>query len=363
MRKEAKLLLEKAINSLVLSIEHFNRPLNIDRTDAVLIFLDHSFEMLLKAAILYKGGRIRERRVKETYGFDNCIRKCLTDSQVKFLTDNQALILRIINNLRDATMHYIIQISEQQLYLHMQAGVTLFDDLLHLVFKKKLADYLPERILPVSTKPPNDIILLIDKEFSQIKNLIAHGVRQRTQAKARLRPIAIIENTIAEQQAQPGEGDLNQMLTRLAKGERWSTIFPGVATLHINTTESGPNISIRISKKEGSPIKLVKEGEKVEGIVAVKRVNEFDYYSMGLRSLTENLGLNIGSNRVLAVIEHLGIQKNSDYFKEISIGSSKFKRYSKKAMELLKVEIPKLDMENLWNEYKKRHYKAKRDEF
>ena len=74
MKKEARLLREKAINSLILSIEHFNRPWDRGRVEGVLILLDHSFEMLLKAAILHRGGRIRESRAKETIGFDKCVR-------------------------------------------------------------------------------------------------------------------------------------------------------------------------------------------------------------------------------------------------------------------------------------------------
>lgn len=65
MKKEVRLLREKAINALVLSIDHFNRPWNRGRTEAVLILLDHSFEMLLKAAIRQRHGKIRKAREKK----------------------------------------------------------------------------------------------------------------------------------------------------------------------------------------------------------------------------------------------------------------------------------------------------------
>lgn len=87
MRKEVKLLKEKATNSLLLSIEHFNRPWDRGRSEAVLILLDHSFEMLLKASILHRGGRIREPREKNTIGFDACIRRALSNPTVRFLID------------------------------------------------------------------------------------------------------------------------------------------------------------------------------------------------------------------------------------------------------------------------------------
>lgn len=56
MKKEVKHLYNKAVDSLVLSIELFNRPNDTARVHGVLIMMDHSFEMLLKASILQKGG-------------------------------------------------------------------------------------------------------------------------------------------------------------------------------------------------------------------------------------------------------------------------------------------------------------------
>ena len=63
-------MLTKATDSALLSIEHFNRPWDRGRHEAVLILIDRSFELLLKAVIVYKGGKIREPRAKETIGFD-----------------------------------------------------------------------------------------------------------------------------------------------------------------------------------------------------------------------------------------------------------------------------------------------------
>jgi hypothetical protein len=56
MKREAKLLFNKSLDSLLLSIEHFNRPTDHGRPEAVLIFLDRAFELLLKACIVHRGG-------------------------------------------------------------------------------------------------------------------------------------------------------------------------------------------------------------------------------------------------------------------------------------------------------------------
>ena len=79
MKRESKLLLNKACDALVLSIELFNRPHDRGRVSSTLIQLDHGFEMLMKAAILQLGGKIRDRSAKETIGFSACVRRSLSE--------------------------------------------------------------------------------------------------------------------------------------------------------------------------------------------------------------------------------------------------------------------------------------------
>lgn len=178
MKKEVRQLRAKAINALVLSVDHFNRPWDCGRTEAVLIMMDHSFEMLLKSAIRHKGGKIRKAREKQTIGFDACVRRGLSDANVKFLTDEQALTLQTINGQRDAAQHYLIDMSEHQLYFYAQAGVTLFRDIHDDIFEKKLVLELPERVLPISTTAPKDLVALFDKEIDEILGLLTPGTRK-----------------------------------------------------------------------------------------------------------------------------------------------------------------------------------------
>ena len=358
MKKEAKLLLNSGIDSLLLSIEHFNRPWDRGRVVSVLMHLNHSIEMLLKAVIVHKGGKIREKRAKETIGFDHCIRKCLSDSQIQCLTKEQALALQMINSLRDSAEHYLLDIKEEQFYMHVQSGVTLFGDVLSKVFRMKLSDYLPSRVLPISIKPPTDLFSLIDGGIADIMKLIKTTQRKRSEAKHKLRPIAIMENSIAGDSTQPSDGDLRKIIKKLAAGEDWQNLFPGVASLRLNTEGEGLNISLRIDKKEGVPIKLVKEGGGEGLVVAVKRVNELDYYSLGASGLAEKLGL--GLNKTVALIQHFNIQGNEEYFKQIKIGSSVFKRYSPKALDYLKKELQKVDIDKIWENYKNKTYEKQK---
>ena len=58
------------------------------------------------------------------------MRKALSDGNIKFLTEEQALLLQAVNGLRDAAQHHLLDIGEPLLYFHAQAGLTLFRDLL-----------------------------------------------------------------------------------------------------------------------------------------------------------------------------------------------------------------------------------------
>ena len=346
MKREARLLLDKASDSVLISIELFNRPNDRGRVSSTLILLDHAFEMLLKAALVHRGGRIRERRARETIGFDSCVRRGLSDGKVKFLTEEQALLLQSINGLRDAAQHHLLEISEGQLYVHAQAGITLFRDLLKDVFGQDLADRLPKRVLPVSTSPPNDLTTLFDSEVGEIKKLLHPGRRRRIEAEARLLPLAVLDAAVRGEKGQPSTSDLRHIEKELASGKRWQDIFKGVSAIEITADPASPGLSLRLSKKAGIPIQLVPEGTPGASVVAVKRVNELDFYSLGARQLAEKVDLS--TPKAIAVVGHLGIRSNPDCYKEFKIGKTVFKRYSPKAVDAIKVALQEESAEVIW---------------
>lgn len=349
MKREARLLLEKACDSLLLSVELFNRPHDSGRVSSTLIELDHAFEMLLKAAIIHRGGRIRESRAKETIGFDACVRRGLSDARIKFLTEKQALTLQTINGLRDAAQHHLLDISEGQLYLHEQSGVTLFRDLLNSIFGQELSTHLPTRVLPISTSPPTDLAALFDSEAKEIQKLLGPGRRRRVDAEARLRPLAILDATIKGDKGQPSPSDLRRMGNELVRGKKWIDLFTGVAAVEIKTNGTGPSLSLRLSKKEGIPINLVPEGTPDAAVVAVKRVNELDFYNLGAKQLAEKLKLTMP--KAIAVVDYLGIRSNADYYKEFRIGKTVFKRYSQKAVNEIRMALRRESAEHIWKKY------------
>lgn len=355
MKGEARLLLEKATDSLLLGIEKFNCPFERGRITSVLISLDHAFEMLLKASILQRGGRIRKRGASETLGFDACVRVGLSDAKVKLLNEEQALTLQMLNGLRDAAQHHLIAIEEAQLYIHAQSAVTLFRDLLKSVFRRDLVDYLPRRILPLSTQTPVDLSALFESETSEIRKLLNRGRKARVEIDARLRPLAIVEATIRGQKTQPSKNELHKLEKLLKRKRNWRDLFPGVSQIEISPSGSGATLSLRLTKKTGIPVVIVPEGTPGASVVAVKRVDELGFYNLGAKELAAHVGLSM--NKVVAAVRVLKLDQDPNCFKEVTVGKSKFKRYSQQAIGKIKEGLRKKNIDEIWREYRRRHKK------
>lgn len=357
MKKEVRQLREKALNSLILSIDHFNRPWDCGRTEAVLIMLNHSFEMLLKAAIRHRQGKIRKVREKQTIGFDACVRKGLTDANVKFLTDEQALTLQAINGLRDAAQHYLVDMSEHQLYFYAQSGVTLFRDIHDDVFDNDLILDLPERVLPVSTTALKDLSALFDKEVDEIKKLLAPGTRKKMDAIAKARSLTVLESAVKGDYEQPSDHELGKICRRLSDGEAWSSVFPGVASINIVAKFDGPTLSLRLTKNEGIPVQLLKEGEGTGAVVAIRRVDELSFYSLGPVQLAQKVGLT--PPKSYAVVDYLGLREDPDCFKEIRLGRSRYARYSPNAIEKIRDVLETVSVDDIWTSYREKKKSSK----
>jgi len=116
--------------------------------------------------------------------------------------------------------------------------------------------------------------------------------------------------------------------------------------VEITASGVGPTLSLRLSKKEGIPIQLVPEGTPGAAVVAVKRVDELGFYSLGARQLANKLKLSM--SKALAAVDYLEIRKNSECYKEFKIGRMLIKRYSPKALERISEALKKESAEQIW---------------
>jgi hypothetical protein len=136
---------------------------------------------------------------------------------------------------------------------------------------------------------------------------------------------------------------------KLIDGLDWKDIFPGVAAVNLTADGTGLALSLRLTKKEGTPIYHVPEGTPGAHPVAIKRVNETDFYNLGAKQLAEKVGLTMP--KTLAFVEYLGLRSDSDCYKEIKIGKSVHKMYSQRAIQKIQSALSKHDPDEIWKNH------------
>jgi hypothetical protein len=348
MKKEVKLLLNKSINSLILSVELFNRPWDKGREQAVLILFDHSFEMLMKAAILHRGGSIKKKGELQTIGYDSALNQC---KALKILTEDQAITLQTINNLRDAEQHYLTIVPEQQLYLCAQSGFTTFRDVYKTIFNKELITALPSRVLPLSTMAPLNISTLFENNVTEISKILQSKKRCKFEAINMVRSLALMDSAIQGSNLQISQAAINKICERIKCGTNWESIFPGVASITISSDGQGQSFGLRISKS-GVPVTLVPLGTPGATIIADRKTDSMSYFTLSFKNLSDKV--NLTGPKLHAILDYLNLKNDSTYCKEITVGKTKFYKYSPKTIEKIQATLESKDgiMVDIWKSYR-----------
>jgi hypothetical protein len=81
-------------------------------------------------------------------------------------------------------------------------------------------------------------------------------------------------------------------------------------------------------------------------VVALKRVDELGFYNLGRDQLAEKVGLS--GPKTTAVIRFLKLKNDPDCYKQITIGRTKFDRYSQKAMSAIKEGLASHTIDEIW---------------
>jgi len=345
MKRKTGFLLESAKNSLTLAIELFNRPYEQGRTQGVVLFLDHAFEMLLKAVIFEKTGSLRTRREKFNYGFEKCVNIC--HSQLHLVDKDEALILKNLNGFRDAAAHDVLEISEGLLYSHAQSAVQIFGILLKKVFRQDLSGAMPARILPISTSIPRDVQLLISSDLEGVRSLLSGNRRRQDEAEARLKPYEIIERNLRAMHNNPSPLPSSSQIVRRFKTSDWKTVLPMVAGLVQPSSTSIP-ISIHITKHEGYPVRVDPTAATTISFRFIKTEDKYPY-------LTTELGskLGISVNKVVSLVKLFDMKGKDEYHTTIRISKKgHVQRYSEKAHQVLREAIQRDGADALCQAYK-----------
>ena len=104
-------------------------------------------------------------------------------------------------------------------------------------------------------------------------------------------------------------------------------------------------------------MRVIKDGECPEGTIAIRKVDDTSFYCFNATALAKQVKLPV--QRVVALIRYLEIPKDSDCYKEIKIGKSRFKMYSVKALKKIKEALPNVDMKEVWQKCRPKPKKPK----
>jgi hypothetical protein len=333
-RREARSLKAKAICSLRRSTAAFNDWSEDGRTTCVLLHMQHAAEMLLKAILVQKKVKVFDPAKHTSIGFAKCVNLACQHAQ---LTPEEAGLLRTIDELRDGEQHWLIVVPEELLYLHARGFATTFDDLLKRIFDDRLADHLPSRVLPISTHPQLGFDLLIDREFTQIKELLQPGKRRRDEARGRIRTLLAMESHVADG-VDVSETDIDRIESAVRSGKDRADIFPRLNTIDTVLSGSGTAVTVHFTKRtnEGAPVRYIGADDPTEA-AAVREVDLQKRFHISRSALAEKL--NISSKRAKDLRKKLGIDEDPLCMHIFKFNESKFPMFSDKALLRLRSEI------------------------
>ncbi|WP_137872705.1 DUF3644 domain-containing protein [Rhodococcus sp. Q] len=346
LKQETRVLRRKALSSLTVATTAFNSPNDEGRVTQVLLNLQHSFEMLLKAALVQNGVQVFDKKLGRSLGFEKCLNLSTAEPAIK-LTEAEAGTLRAIDAMRDDEQHWFNEVSEQLLYVYARATITLFDELLQRVFGEHLADHLPSRVLPLSVDPPRELDVLIDEEYSQIAELLKPGRRARHEARARIRTLLAMEAHV-EPDAQVSAKDVDRVERGIKARQARAEVFPRLNGVTARVEGTAVNVTVHFSKKEGAPVHYVSD-ESVEA-AGIREVDLNRKYYMPATELAQKLGLT--SARSTALRRHMGIDDDARAHYVFVLGSQHISRYSDAAFTKMRDVLREIDMTAVWEGHK-----------
>ena len=341
LRSGARILKRKAIFSLRVSVGAFNGLNDDARATAVLLHLQHAFEMLLKAALYQKRVPVFDKVTGRSIGFESAIRQAQQTSGIK-LTQEEAGTLRAIDAMRDDEQHWYNEVDEGILYVHARAAITLFDDLLQRIFGERLAEHLPLRVLPLSTEPPQDFDVLVDREYRKIAELLRPGRRAGADARARIRTLLALE-AHTDPETRVSVKDVSRVEQGIRAGKARTVVFPRLTNVGAAITGSGLEVHVRFVKKGGLPVTYVGEGVDA---AALRTVDLQKKYHRSASQLAHAVGLT--GPRAHALRTHLGVDQDPNLTHTFRFDSQHHIRYSDHAVTIMKTALENVDMNEVW---------------
>lgn len=348
LRNDARVLRRKSLSSMRSAMAAFNSHQDDGRATSVLLHLQHSFEMLLKAALVQYGVRVFDKQTGRSISFEQAVRQAAQAPRVR-LSAEEAGTLRAVDAMRDDEQHWFTEVDEGLLYLHARAAVTLFDDVLHRAFGERLADHLPLRVLPVGSEPPQDFQTLVDREYARVAELLKPGRRASAQARARLRALLAMEAHV-HPDTTVSVTDVNRVEKGVRQGKTREQVFPRLGQVGAAVSGEGLTVEVRFVKQGGLPVRLVKDVDALDA-AAFRTVDLQAKFHRPATRLAEAVGLT--APKAAALRAHLGIDADDACRHVFQFGTSRHVSYSDNAFTRMRDALAGgVDMAEVWAAHK-----------
>lgn len=345
LRQSARILKGKALASVRASVIAFNGLDDDGRVTNVLLRMQHAFEMLMKAALNQQGVTVFDKKSGKSIGLDRALNLAQNDPKIK-LTNDEAGLIRTVDAMRDEEQHWYTTVDEGILYMHVRAGVTLFDDLLDRVFGERLASHIPRRVLPIGAEPPKDFQLLVDEEFERVRELLKPGRRMGAQARARIRTLLAME-AHSDPDTVVSDKDVTRVVKGMSEGKSREQVFPKLGGVGANVSGEGVELEVRFVKSGGMPVTYVSDGADAS---AVRVVDLQKKYHLSKSDLAKKLGAT--EPRATALRRHVGADTNPDMSNTFHMGKVRYLGYSDNAHKAMLAARDDLDMDEIWKAHR-----------
>jgi hypothetical protein len=231
----------------------------------------------------------------------------------------------------------------------VRASVTIFEDILSLVFGEQLADVLPTRALPISSEPPADIDLLIDRQYSQIAELLQPNRRQRSEARMAIRTLLAMEGHVSDQVGL-SERDVTRVERGIRAGHQRDEVFPRLQGLGTEVQGAGISVKVRFTRQEGAPPVRFVDANEPMAAGAIREVDLQNTYKHGAQVLADRLRISTGKAKALRW--HLGVEDDPACRHDFVFGRTRLRMYSDAALQKMRDAIEAgLDLDDVRARY------------
>jgi hypothetical protein len=341
VRRKTALLKKAASESLSLAVELFNRPVATARDPAVLVLLGHSFEMLLKAVIYQRRGRIRDPGEPYTYRFVRVIN--IARSDLGALQEGEMPVVLALKQDRDTAAHDTVEMSDDLLWLHVRSAVTIFSRIVKAEFDEELTELIPARVVPVSALPPTDAASVIEREMEEIARLLAPKTRKGAEARSRLRPLLALDGSATGREDRPSETEVERAVKAIRASRDWQSVFPGLAQITISPAPKGGSqeITLRVSKTGRGAAVRPASPDEADSALLYRSMDPFQEFNIKLSEFGEKLGLTRHQGHALVWKLKLKEDPRSYFEKRRPNGSIVYQGLGPRALHLAREEMTK----------------------